>query len=112
MRIQIKHISCQLFVFLFLSFLVLSACSKRKDEVIPIPPETSPLSKEYIGFGVITSSFTHITAEPADDSSSNGYLRRGSLVRIMRRQTIRTQNGFTTWVLIESSSAGTAEFTA
>jgi hypothetical protein len=116
MRIQRKHVPCQLLsvihCFLIIVFLsVLSACSARKDEVILIPPVTSPLSKDYIGFGVITSSFTHITATPEENSPSNGYLRRGSLVKIMKRQTIRTQSGFVTWVLINSASSGLAEIT-
>ena len=82
-----------------LCFIFLFSCSSRKEEIPLIPPVTSPLSGDYIGFGVITASFTHLTEEPSDDSISLGYLRRGSLVRIIKRQTIRTEQGFVSWVL-------------
>ena len=71
-----------------------------------MPPATSPLSRDYIGFGVITDSFTHINTEPAENSTSLGYIRRSSLVRIIRRQTIKTENSFQSWVLIDGSQTG------
>ena len=95
------------FIIVFCS-LIFFACGNRREEISLIPPLTSPLSKDYIGFGVITASFTHITADPSDDSPSQGYLRRGSLVRIVRRQTIRTHNSFVTWVLIDGTDQGAA----
>jgi len=79
------------------------SCDRKKEDIPAPPPITSPLSREYIGYGVITSSFTHITADPVEDSPSIGYLRRGSLVRIVKRQTIKTQNIFVIWVLIDGS---------
>jgi len=86
--------------------MALCACPAKKEEIPVIPPLTSPLSRDYIGFGVITSSFTHITAEPSQDSRDIGYLRRGSLVKIIRRQTIRTGGGFTSWVFTEGNQQG------
>jgi hypothetical protein len=50
---------------------------------------------------VITASFTHISAEPGDSSHSLGYLRRGSLVKIVKRQTIRVNNNFVSWVQLD-----------
>jgi hypothetical protein len=108
MRITKKRIFGQLFLLISLCFLTLYSCSARREEISVIPPVTSPLSRDYIGFGVITSSFTHVTADPSEGSSSIGYLRRGSLVRIVRRQTIRTQNGFVSWVLTDGGVHGTA----
>ena len=52
---------------------------------------------------MITASFTHISADPVEDSPSIGYLRRGSLVRIIKRQTIKTNNDFVSWVLTDGS---------
>ena len=108
MRITVKRIIGQLTCSLFflLCLLVLCTCTVRKEEAPLIPPETSPLSREYIGFGVITDSFTHITADPSEVSPSLGYLRRGSLVKIIRRQTIKTQEGFISWVLTDGSQQG------
>jgi hypothetical protein len=109
MRLAVKHTLCQLTYSLFLILLVIcffSSCNRNREETPVIPPVTSPLSRDYIGFGVITESFTHITADPSDGSPSIGYLRRGSLVRIVRRQTIRTQDGFVTWVLTDGNVSG------
>ena len=86
--------------------LALCACGVNREETPVNPPITSPLSRDYIGYGVITSSFTHITAEPEQDSPYLGYLRRGSLVKIIKRQTIRTLGSFTSWVLTEGNPPG------
>jgi len=101
MRITPVHIFSQL-----LLLTVLCTCTAKKEEASVIPPVTSPFSKDYIGFGVITESFTHILSDPREDSSSAGYLRRGSLVRILRRQTIKNSDVFTSWVLIEGNQHG------
>jgi len=84
------------------------SCGGKKEEIPVVPPVTSPLTKDYIGFGVIKDSFTHITADPIDDSPSLGYLRRGSLVKVVRRQIIKTQTGFVSWVLTDSASGESA----
>ena len=99
MRILSKLSVGQLPLLLFLFFL--SACVARKDETPVIPPVTAPLSKEYIGFGVVNVSYTHVISDPANLDLSLGYLRRGSMVRIIRRQTVNTSGGFVSWVLIE-----------
>jgi hypothetical protein len=104
MRITVKHRLGQLLLLFCLT--VLCACGKNKEEAPVVPPVTSPLSRDYIGFGVITSSFTHVTAEPAENSESIGYLRRGSLVRVLRRQTIKTGGAFTSWLLTDGNQLG------
>jgi len=104
MRITANRVYGQLLVFCI--FLTLCACRAKNEDIPVIPPVTSPLSRDFIGFGVVTVSFTHITSEPAGDSPSSGYLRRGSLVRILKRRQIKTANGFTSWVLAEGSQQG------
>jgi hypothetical protein len=104
MRIAVKYTFGQLCIFIII--LALSSCVAKKDEAPVIPPVTSPLSRDYIGYGVITSSFTHITADPSETSEPIGYLRRGSLVRIIRRQIIRTRNEFVSWVLADGNPYG------
>jgi len=101
MRITAKYILGQLFLA-----LLICTCTVKKEEASVIPPVTSPFSNEYIGFGVITESFTHVLSDPSEDSSSIGYLRRGSLVQILRRQTIKNAELFTSWVLIEGDRHG------
>jgi len=94
------------FVLALLCVFFMCACINKNDESPVIPPVTSPLSGDYIGFGVITASFTHVTAEPSTDSPSVGYLRRGSLVKILKRQTVRTGGNFTSWVMTEGAAYG------
>ena len=101
MRITAIHIIGQL-----LLLLTLCNCTGKKEEASVTPPVTSPFSKDYIGFGVITESFTHILSDPSEDSSSTGYLRRGSLVKVLRRKTIKNADAFTSWVLIEGNQHG------
>jgi len=101
MRITAIHILGQL-----LLLLVLCNCTGKKEEASVTPPATSPFSKDYIGFGVITESFTHILSDPGEDSPSTGYLRRGSLVKVLRRKTIKNADIFTSWVLIEGNQHG------
>jgi len=101
MRITAIYVLGQL-----LLLLSLCSCTVKKEDSAVIPPVTSPFSKEYIGFGVITESFTHVLSDPSEDSSSTGYLRRGSLVRILRRQTVKKNEAFTSWVLIEGNQHG------
>ena len=99
---QLSFIIILISLFIYLLF----SCGTKKEEIQVIPPVTSPLSGEYIGFGVITESFTHVTADPSQDSASIGYLRRGSRVRIIRRQIIKTQGGFISWVLTDGQQQG------
>jgi len=95
-----------LVIFVSLILFLVFSCDSKKEEIQVIPPITSPLSGDYIGFGVITESFTHVTADPSQDSPSIGYLRRGSRVRIIRRQIIKTPGGFTSWVLTDGQQQG------
>jgi hypothetical protein len=104
MRITVKHAVGQL--LLLLTVASFFSCIGRKDESPVIPPVTSPLSRDYIGYGVITASFTHITPEPSQDSASLGYLRRGALVRIIKRQNVRVGGVYESWVQIDGDQNG------
>jgi hypothetical protein len=100
---KIKHV----LLFFFAVFLILlCSCETKKEEINVIPPVTPPLSGEYIGFGVIKESFTHINTDPSQDSPSLGYLRRGSRIKIVRRQIIKTQDGYISWVLMDGQQQG------
>ena len=88
-----------------LILLAFTSCNGKKDDVKVVPPVTSPLSGNYIGFGVIVTSYTHVSREPEENSTSIGYLRRGSVVPIIERRIITRNTGRTSvaqsWVLIE-----------
>ncbi|MDR2953227.1 MAG: hypothetical protein LBU82_08305, partial [Treponema sp.] len=104
MRIPINSAAGQ--ALLFIVLLPVCACSAKTAEDPVVPPVTSPLSRDYIGYGVITASFTHYKEEPSDASATMGYLRRGSLVKIVKRQWIKSGNVPLTWVLTEGKQQG------
>jgi len=112
MRIPAKYTLGQL-TFLLLFFCLFLSCAAKEDALPVVPPVTSPLTGGYIGFGVITESFTHISLDPLENSASMGYLRRGSLVKVLRRQILNVSGNFISWVLIDaeqsSSSSGRIE---
>jgi hypothetical protein len=58
---------------------------KTMKYVLP-PPPTPPLSREEIGYGVVNVSYTHVVDKPDSRGFSLGYLRRGSVVRILERR--------------------------
>jgi mannose-6-phosphate isomerase-like protein (cupin superfamily) len=93
-------------VLVFLALLSLAACTARKEEAPIVPPATSPLSRHYIGYGVVNVSYTHITAEPARDSVSVAYLRRGSVAGILERRLVMQEGKSETWVLLEGEAQG------
>jgi hypothetical protein len=109
------------FLVLFLLGLCAVSCQGNKEEIAVIPPPTPPLSRAVIGFGVINVSYTYITAEPADGGVSPGYLRRGSLVRVIERRTVKNNanvnangagaaagavSGAESWVLVDGAYRG------
>jgi len=71
-----------------------------------MPPATSPLSQAYIGYGVINVSYTRINSAPEDESLSPGYLRRGSIVRVVERRTLKNGDRSESWVNVEGAFSG------
>jgi hypothetical protein len=94
---------------LFLAlFLLLAAACNRKEETPIIPPLSSPLSQAYIGFGVVNVSYTRVM-DNLDETAletSPGYLRRGAVVRILERRTIKNGNTTESWLRVEENSKG------
>jgi hypothetical protein len=84
--------------------LVLFSCT-QKEELRLAPPAMPPLSREEIGYGVVNVSYTHIVDEPGGQGLSLGYLRRGSVVRVLERR-IPGGTAPETWVRVESGGAG------
>jgi hypothetical protein len=64
-----------------------------------------PLSRREIGYGVVSVSYTHIADEPGGGGLSLGYLRRGSVVRILERR-VPGGKAPETWVQVENGGAG------
>ena len=93
-----------LFITIFFFILVFMGCNRRSSNELPvIPSVTHPLTREFIGFGVVNVSFTHLLNEPGPGGVSQGYLRRGTVVRVLERRSISNRANFEVWVLAEGN---------
>jgi hypothetical protein len=103
MRIWVNDYRRQVYAFLFASFMMFvpGACGGKTGEIPVIPPVTPPLSRPVIGYGVVIVSYTHLVREPGEGGIALGYLRRGSLIRILERRIIRPGENAESWVLVE-----------
>jgi hypothetical protein len=64
------------------------------------------LSRTVIGYGVISASYTHVTAEPDQASLSLGYLRKGATVEVLERRSVNHGETAESWVFVEGSYRG------
>jgi hypothetical protein len=84
----------------------LAACTGKIDEILLRPPPTPPLTRSAIGYGVVGVSYTQVFREPAPGESL-GYLRRGSLVRVLERRRVSGGGGEReSWILVEGNYRG------
>ena len=81
-------------------------CNRSQNELPVVPPVTHPLTREYIGFGVVNISFAHALSEPGSAGVSQGYLRRGTVVRIIERRQVHYRGRQELWVFAESNHLG------
>jgi hypothetical protein len=80
------------------------SCNRPSDEIPLTPPPTHPLVRDFIGYGVVNTFFTHIMDKPGPEGISQGYLRKGSLVKISERRSVSNHGNVEFWVYIDSSS--------
>jgi len=109
MRVRYSALTNQLLFLLLLSVvfaIALASCRRGSEELPVVPPVTHPLSREYIGFGVVNVSFTHLLDESSSAGVSLGYLRRGTVVRIIERRHIINRGSEETWVFVEGNYQG------
>ncbi|WP_043923389.1 hypothetical protein [Leadbettera azotonutricia] len=85
---------------------LLCSCAKGQEESPLEPPPTDPLARDSIGYGVVNASFTHVGDKAGQNGVSLGYLRKGSLVKIIERRSLTDQGNAELWVLIESDYQG------
>jgi hypothetical protein len=110
MKIKLILSGGQAYWAIFL-LLFLAACNGKKEETPVIPPLTSPLSQSFVGYGVVNVSYTRVTAAPEEDSleyneganASGSYLRQGSVVRILQRRQVKSQDRLESWVQVDGS---------
>jgi len=80
-----------------------SGCSRSVSQTPVLPPVTYPLSRDCIGYGVVNVSFTHFYDEVGSDGASQGYLRRGAVVRVIERRPLIINGSPVSWVFIEGN---------
>jgi hypothetical protein len=102
---RIKHfvVNIQLFVFLPLVIVFAFSCTRSSEEQPVIPPATHPLAREYIGYGVVNVSFANLLSDTGPKAVSQGYIRRGTVVRVVERAHINDKGNIESWVLGESN---------
>jgi len=105
MKIGIKYTIGQVLLGAYIC-LSLGACGLKKEEKPISPPITFPLSQSYIGYGVINVSYTRVSANIEESGSSAGYLRQGSVVRIIERRMVKNEGKTETWVLVDGTAKG------
>jgi len=105
MKIKIKYMVGQVLIGAYIC-LSLSACGFKKEEKPVSPPLTFPLSQTFIGYGVINVSYTRVNASIEESGSSAGYLRQGSVVRVIERRLVKNEGKTEAWVLVEGTAKG------
>ena len=91
---------------IFLAALVCASCGGESAEVILTLPETPPLTRTVIGYGVISSSYTHVAAEPSSTGLSLGYMRNGAIVEVLERRSVNRDGAVESWVFVGGTYRG------
>ena len=91
------------FIFLICFALLFSGCRRSLQNLPVTPPATHPLTRQYIGYGVVNVSFTHLLSEPALGAASEGHLRRGTVLRIIERRQVISPGNTQVWVFAEEN---------
>jgi len=79
------------------------SCNRSAEEQPVMPPATHPLARDYIGYGVVNVSFTNLLSENSPNAISQGYIRKGTIVRIVERAQVNNKGKIESWVLGESN---------
>jgi hypothetical protein len=79
---------------------------KGTGEIVVMPPATPPLSRQSLGYAVISASYTHVVAEPNEGGLSLGYLRRGSIVEVLERRSLSRGEIAESWVFVAGAYRG------
>jgi hypothetical protein len=91
-------------VLFALALLFLGACMRGDIGKEIIPPATPPLSRDMLGYGVVSLSYTHILKTRGDERTAVGILRQGTVVRALARQPVIKDGNAESWVLAASGT--------
>jgi hypothetical protein len=103
MRLKYFVVCIQLSFFLPLVIALTISCTRSSEEQPVMPPATHPLARAYIGYGVVNVSFTNLLSENSLNAVSQGYVRRGTIVRIIERAQVKIKGKIESWILVESN---------
>ncbi len=103
MRLRYFNVKLQLFCLLLFVIAFTFSCSRSSEEQPVMPPATHPLAREYIGYGVVNVSFANLLSENGPKAVSQGYIRRGTVLRIIERARTNNNGKIESWVLGESN---------
>jgi hypothetical protein len=92
--------------WVLISMIGFGSCTRGSESIAMIPPLTPPLSRNFLGYGVISVTYIQVLNEPVRGAESLGYLRRGSLVRVLERKMVAHQGVFESWILAEGNYRG------
>jgi len=106
MRIRHFHVNDQPIVLLALLTVLAFSCRRSTEEQPVTPPATHPLARDYIGYGVVNVSFTNLMNENGPNAVSQGYIRKGTVVRILERAQVNNKGKKESWVFGESNYQG------
>ena len=96
------HRVLTLIILLFSAFGI--PCCTPKTE---IPPPVAPvLSREILGFGVVTASYTQVLNEPGNNGISLGLIREKTIVTVLERRMVKEGENQQFWVLTEGVYRG------
>jgi hypothetical protein len=98
------------FAFLF-CVMAASSCSRYRNDSEIVLPETPPLTRSAIGYGVISSSYIHILESRGEGSVSLGILRKGTIVKIIERRPLVIKGTREMWLLASAPESQGEDFT-
>lgn len=87
------------------ALLFLSSCSAARMEQVVTLPATPPLSRS-IGYAVIVSSYVQVRDTPSSEGVSLGYYRRGAVLPIVERRSVRQNDAARVWLLNAGDEKG------
>jgi len=88
-----------------LALLLAASCARRIPPPV-LPPETIPLSHEYVGYGVVNALYARLGTGASDAAPAAGHARMGTVARILERRLVMDGGRRESWLLIEAEATG------
>ncbi|MDR2842754.1 MAG: hypothetical protein LBV52_06095 [Spirochaetaceae bacterium] len=86
--------------------VLLFSCTRASTEYEIKLPETPPLSRPVIGYGVIGTNYTHVLDKQDVNGKSLGFLRKGAIVEVIERRSVLHGGVPESWVFVKGTYSG------